>query len=205
MTLMNDIFRKYLDNFVVVYLDDILIYSKTKEEHLKHLQTVLATLRKHHLYAKAKKCELLRTKVEYTRHYISEEGITIDPRKITTIQNWPAPTNASEVRSFLGQASYYRKFVQGFSATATPLTALLHKDLKFQWNTPEQTAFEELKVKLTTAPVLLLPDPNKPFTVTTDASDFAIGAVLTQDNGKGEQPVTYESRKLLPAELNYPV
>ena len=95
--------------------------------------------------------------------------------------------------------------MQGFSAVATPLTALLHKDKKFQWTTPEQIAFDILKEKLTTAPVLLLPDPNKPFTITTDASDFAIGAVLTQDQGKGEQPVAYESRKLSPAEQNYAV
>jgi hypothetical protein len=181
MTLMNDIFRQYLDEFVIVYLDDILIYSKTKEEHLQHVRLVLETLRKHHLYAKAKKCELIRNKVKYTGHYISEEGITVDPRKITTIQDWPAPTNVSETRSFLGLASYYRKFVQGFSAIATPLTTLLHKDKPFQWTTSEQTAFDTLKEKLTSAPVLLLPDPNKPFTITTDASDFAIGAVLTQN------------------------
>ena len=115
------------------------------------------------------------------------------------------PTNVPDVRSFLGLASYYRKFVQGFSATATPLTALLHKDTTFHWDAPEQQAFETLKEKLITAPVLLLPDPTKPFTVTTDASDFVIGAVLTQDYGRGEQPVAYESRKLSPTELNYPV
>ena len=205
MTLMNDIFREYLDEFVIVYLDDILIYSKTKEEHLKHLRLVLKTLKEHKLYAKLKKCELVRQKVEYTGHYISAEGITVDPRKISTIKDWPAPTNVSEVRSFLGLASYYRKFVPGFSAVATPLTSLLHKDKHFQWTSSEQEAFNTLKKKLTTTPVLLLPDPNKPFTITTDTSDFAIGAVLTQDQGKGEQPVTYESRKLSPAEQNYPI
>ena len=143
--------------------------------------------------------------MKYTGHYISDEEITVDPHKIETVKNWPAPTNVPEVRSFLGLVSYYRKFVQGFSAIATPLTALLHKDQPFHWNTSEQKAFDTLKEKLTSAPVLLLPDPTKPFTVTTDASDFAIGAVLTQDHGRGEQPVAYESRKLSPAELNYPV
>jgi len=128
MTLMNYIFREYLDNFVIVYLDDILIYSRTREDYARHLRIVLKTLRDNKLYVKAKKCELFRTKVEYTGHYISDKGITVDPRKIETIKNWPAPTNMSEVRSFLGLASYYRKFVQGFSAIATPLTALLHKD-----------------------------------------------------------------------------
>ena len=129
----------------------------------------------------------------------------MDPRKISTIKDWPAPTNVSEVRSFLGLASYYRKFVPGFSAVATPLTSLLYKDKHFQWTPSEQEAFNTLKERLTTAPVLLLPDPNKPFTITTDASDFTIGAVLTQDQGKGEQPVAYESRKLSPAEQNYPI
>src|SRR5277367_2582629 len=107
--------------------------------------------------------------------------------------------------SFLGLASYYRKFVKGFSATASSLTQLLHKDISYQWGTTEQKSFEELKQYLTSAPVLLLPDPAKPFTVTTDASDFAIGAVLTQDQGKGQQPVAYESRKLSPAEQNYAI
>ena len=205
MTLMNNIFHDYLDKFVIVYLDDISIYSKTKEKHLKHLRTILETLRKHKLYAKDTKCELIKQCVEYTGHFISEKGITVNPRKINTICNWPASTNISEVRSFLGLASYYRKFVKGFSAIASPLTALLHKDKPYNWKTSEQKSFEELKQQLTSAPVLLLPDPDKPFTLTTDASDFAIGAVLSQDQGKGEQPVAYKSRKLSPAEQNYPV
>src|SRR5277367_6328261 len=205
MTLMNNIFHNYLDKFVIVYLDDILIYSKTKEEHLQHVRIILKTLRKHKLYAKDTKCELIKQCVEYTGHFISEKGITVDPRKIDTIHNWPAPTNVSELRSFLGLASYYRKFVKGFSATASPLTQLLHKDISYQWGTTEQKSFEELKQHLTSAPVLLLPDPTKPFTVTTDASDFAIGTVLTQDQGKGQQPVAYESRKLSPAEQNYAI
>jgi len=142
--------------------------------------------------------------VEYTGYFISEKGITVDPRKIDTIRNWPAPTNVSELRSFLGLASYYRKFVKEFSATASPLTQLLHKDISYQWGTTEQKSFEELKQHLMSAPVLLLPDPTKPFTVTTDASDFAIGAVLTHDQGKGQQPVAYESRKLSPLNKTMP-
>ena len=205
MTLMNNIFHDYLDKFVIVYLDDILIYSKTKKKHLKHLHTIFETLRKYKLYVKDTKCELIKQCVKYTGHFISEKGITVDPRKINTICDWPAPTNVSEVRSFLGLASYYRKFVKGFSAIVSPLTALLHKDKPYQWETSEQKSFEELKQHLTSAPVLLLPDPAKPFTLTTDASDFAIGAVLSQDQGKGEQPVAYKSRKLSPAEQNYPV
>jgi len=136
---------------------------------------------------------------------ISEQGVSVDPRKIDTIRDWPAPTNVSEIRSFLGLANYYRKFVPNFSAIASPLTALLHKDTPYQWESDQQKAFDELKTRLITTSVLLFPDSAKPFTLTTDASDFAIGAVLSQDHGKGEQPVTYESRKLSPAERNYPV
>src|SRR4051812_7680061 len=132
-TLMNDIFKEYLDKFVIIYLDNILVYSKTEEDHLRLLQTVLRTLRKHKLYVKAKKCKLFKTKVKYTGHYIWAEGITVDPQKITTIKKWPVPTNTSEVRSFLGLTSYYQKFVQGFSAIVTLLTALLHKEQGFQW------------------------------------------------------------------------
>src|SRR5437868_1229306 len=205
MTLMNNIFQPYLDKFVIVYLDDILIYSKTKEEHLKHVHIILETLRKHQLYAKLAKCEFIKQRVEYTGHFISEQGITVDSRKIDTIRNWPTPTNISELRSFLGLASYYRKFVKGFSAIASPLTALLHKDQSYKWENLEEKSFNELKNFLTTAPILLLPDPTKQFTVTTDATDFAIGAILSQDQGKEQQPVAYESRKLTSAEQNYPI
>ena len=205
MTLMNDIFRKYLDQFVVIYLDDILIYSKTEKEHIIHVRKVLDILRQHKLYAKISKCEFFKEQVEYLGHFISKDGISVDKRKIEVIQNWPIPTNISELRSFLGLASYYRKFVPNFSTIASSLTQLLHKDQKYQWKDEHEKAFKELKQKLTTAPVLLLPDPTKPFSVTSDASDFAIGAVLSQDQGKGDQPIAYESRKLSPAELNYPI
>ena len=180
MTLMNDIFHEYLDEFVVVYLDDILIYSKTKEDHLKHLRKVLSKLREHRLYAKLKKCELFKNKVEYLGHYISGEGIAVDERKVEVIKKWPNPTNLTELRSFLGLASYYRKFVKNFSAIASSLTTLLRKDIPYEWKPDQQEAFDKLKEKLTSAPVLLISDQTKPFTVTTDASDTAIGAVLSQ-------------------------
>jgi hypothetical protein len=205
MTLMNDIFREYLDQFVVIYLDDILIYSKTEQEHLQHVQQVLDILRKHQLYAKLSKCEFFQRRVEYLGHYISDQGVAVDDRKVAAIKEWPAPSNVSEVRSFLGLANYYRKFVKGFSGIAAALTALLHKDKPFKWDHEEKDAFNRLKQQLTEAPVLLLPDPTKSFVVTTDASDFAIGAVLSQNQGRGEQPIAYESRKMSPAELNYPV
>ena len=124
-------------------------------------------------------------------------------RSVDAVKSWPIPTNISELRSFLGLASYYRKFVKDFSAIASPLTALLHKDKTYLWENQQQLAFDQLKQCLVSAPVLILPDPTKPFTVTTDASDLAIGAILSQDHGKGEQPIAYESRKLFPVEQNY--
>ncbi len=129
----------------------------------------------------------------------------MDLRKVNAVKEWPMPSNVSELRSFLGLTSYYRKFIKSFSTIAAPLTMLLHKDQPYKWNEAQQLAFDELKRQLTSAPILLLPDPTKPFTVTTDASDIAIGAVLSQDQGRGDQPVAYESRKLSPAEQNYPV
>jgi hypothetical protein len=129
----------------------------------------------------------------------------VDQHKIDAVKTWPIPTNISELRSFLGLASYYRKFVKDFSAIATPMTQLLHKDKPYHWGKDQNSAFESLKHCLISAPVLILPDPTKPFTVTTDASDLAMGAVLSQDQGKGEQPIAFESRKLSPAEQNYPV
>ena len=152
-----------------------------------------------------KKCEIMQMRVEYLEHFISQDGISVDNRKIDVIRQWPMPANTSDVRSFLGIASYYRKFVKHFAAIAMPLTDLLHKDNVFRWQNAEQEAFEQLKTSLTTAPVLALLDPSKPFLVTTDASDYVIGAILSQDQGKGEQPIVYESRKMTPAELNYPV
>src|SRR5439155_8121203 len=125
------------------------------------------------------------------------------PAKINIIKDWITPRNTSELRSFLGLANYYRKFIKDFSKTGSPLTGLLRKDIDWEWTDTQQQAFEQLKEKLTTTPVLALPDPNKMFIVTTDASGYAIVAVLTQDQGNGEQPIAYESRKLTHAEQKY--
>src|SRR5438128_7709595 len=205
MTMMNNVFHQYLDKFVIIYLDDVLIYSRTKAEHLQHLELVLKVLRQHKLYAKIAKCDIMKESVEYLGHYLSGQGVSVDPRKIEAINKWTPPETVSHVRSFLGLASYYQKFVRNFSAIAAPLTDLLHKECEFIWADAQQEAFDELKRQLTTAPVLLIPDPALPFTITSDASDFAIGAVLSQDQGKGDQPIAFESRKMSPAELNYPV
>jgi len=202
-TLMNDVFRDHLDDFVVVYLDDILVYSQTPEEHIHHLRQVLERLRIHHLYANPKKCDFFKEEIEFLGHSINAQGISMDHSKVQAVLNWPTPTKVGEVHSFLGLTGYYRRFVQDYAKITAPLSDLLKKDTTFMWTQEHSAAFEKLKVAMATAPVLLIPDPNKPFTVISDASQFAIGAVLLQDHGHGLQPIAYISRKLNAAEKNY--
>jgi hypothetical protein len=133
MCLMNGIFRKYLDKFVIVFLDDILIYSKSEEEHEQHLRMVLQVLREHQLYAKLSKCSFYQKQIHYLGHIISEEGIVVDPDKIKVIREWPTPRNVTEVRSFMGLAGYYKIFIKGFSKIAHPITSLQKKGVKFEW------------------------------------------------------------------------
>lgn len=206
--LMNDVLRPYLDKFVLVYLDDILIYSKTEEEHKEHLGLVLKALREAKLYAKASKCEFGRNQLEFLGHVVSSEGISACPKKIQAIKDWPVPTNITELRSFLGLANFYRRMIDKFSHLAAPLTELLKDSVPRKWGPgvwgdTQQVAFQALKDALTNAPVLSPPDFSKPFLVRTDASDYAIGAVIGQGEGKIEHVVAYESRKMNPAELNY--
>jgi RNase H-like domain found in reverse transcriptase/Reverse transcriptase (RNA-dependent DNA polymerase)/Integrase zinc binding domain/Chromo (CHRromatin Organisation MOdifier) domain/Retroviral aspartyl protease len=198
MRLMLEVFRDCLDQFVIIFLDDILVYSKTAEEHAKHLKIVLSILRKNQLYAKLSKCAFFQQKVKFLGHVISSEGISVDEDKIAAILRWPIPTNVSEVRSFLGLAGYYRKFVPGFSKVALPLTLLLHSENKFEMKQPQLQAFRALKHLLSHTPVLTIADVNRPFVISTDASGYAIGAVLSQDKGQGLQPVAYMSQKLSP-------
>ena len=203
--LMNDIFRPYLDQFVIVYLDDILIFSKSPEEHEQHLRTVLSVLRQEKLYAKASKCEFFESKTEFLGHIISDQGILPDPKKLQAIEEWPAPKTVTEIQSFLGLANFYRRFIRNFSHIAAPLTSLTKKDHPYNWTSVEETAFQDLKTALISAPVLAAPDPDLPYVVITDASDFAVGGVLCQDFGNGLQPIAFESHKLQAAQLNYAV
>ncbi|KAJ9520936.1 hypothetical protein QJQ45_014130 [Haematococcus lacustris] len=207
--LMNDIFRQELDDHVIVYLDDILIFSRTHEEHAKHLDRVLSLLRQHKLYAKLSKCEFGRSQTEFLGHIITSTGIACDPSKLAAINSWPVPTTVHDVRSFLGLANYYRRFVNNFSSIAAPLTALTQADGhdkqgKVTWTSTQQSAFDALKQALTSAPILIAPDPTQPYTLRCDASGIGIGAVLSQGTGPAERVVAYHSRKLLPAERNYP-
>ena len=203
MRLMNSIMHPYLDKFVVVFLDDILIYSKDLKEHEDHLRLVLKQLRKHQLYGKVSKCEFFKKQLEYLGHDVSSEGIKVSPAKIEAIKTWPTPQTVRQVRSFVGLANFYRKFIKGFSEIAKPLTELTKKDIPFEWGNEQEMAMTKLKRALCTAPVLLLPDLARPFVVHTDASSFALGGVLQQDSGKGLQPIAYESRKLNSTERRY--
>ncbi len=205
MHLMQEIFRPYLDSHVIVFLDDILIYSRTLEEHRKHVRQVLLLLRQHKLYAKKSKCEFFKSKVSFLGHIVSENGIEMDPEKIKAIIDWPAPTNIQEVRSFLGLAGYYRKFIRRFSHICSPITELLKNDTPYEWTIEREKCFKLLKQAISSAPVLQLPNPSLPFIVTTDASGYAVGATLSQDQGNGDQPIAFLSKKMLPAEKNYPV
>lgn len=205
--LMNQILQPLLFEGVLVYLDDILIYSETMEEHLELLEKVFSLLKKNQLHVARDKCEFARTSISFLGHTIDQEGIHPDPHKIDLIKNWPTPKNQSELRSFLGLANYYRKFVLGFSKLAHPLTRLTGKQVPWTWSKDEQNAFNQLRTKLTSAPVLKCPDPEKPFYIFFDASStVAVGAVLSQlDEQQNLHPVAFESRKLTSAEANYPV
>ena len=195
---MNEKFG-HLHTFCVVYLDDILIFSKTPEEHLKHLDTVLQILEREGLYAKLKKCDFNKSELLYLGHIIGEFGIKVDPAKISCITEWPTPKNVHEVRSFLGLANYFRKFVRAFSIRAAPMTKLTGKNCKWEWTDACQAAFEGLKADLTNSPVLASPDMTKHFEVVTDACGTGIGAVLLQEG----RPIAFESRKLTDPETRY--
>ncbi|XP_073030708.1 uncharacterized protein [Primulina eburnea] len=167
--------------FVVVFIDDILVYSPSEEEHSEHLRLTLQTLREKELYAKFKKCEFWLKSVAFLGHIISKQGVSVDPKKVEAIKGWPQPKTVTEIRSFLGLAGYYRKFVEGFSSIAIPLTKLTQKNSKFIWNEACEKSFETLKTKLSSTPVLILPEDGKNFTIYSDASKGGLGCVLMQE------------------------
>jgi hypothetical protein len=182
MDLMNCVFHMYLDLFVVVFIDDILIYSTNHQEHGEHLKTVLNVLRKKQLFAKLKKCEFWMEKVSFLGHVISKDGIVVDPSKVEAVVNWERPTNVHEIRSFLGLAGNYRRFIESFSNLFGPLTALTKKNAHFQWNDKCEASYQELKKRLVTAPVLVLPRESEKFVVFSDASLKGLGCVLMQQD-----------------------
>jgi hypothetical protein len=200
MYLMNSVFMPELDKFVVVFINDILVYSKNKEEHVGHLHVVLQHLREHHLYAELSKCDFWLKEIKFLGHTISQAGIAVDPNKVQEVMTWKPPTTVRQIRSFLGLAGYYRRFIPDFSQIAKPITELLKKEAKFVWGQKCKDAFHALRQHLTTAPVLAQPDSNKPFDVYCDASSTGLGCVLMQDN----RIIAYASRALRPHEQNYP-
>ncbi|KAL0536723.1 hypothetical protein IC582_025683 [Cucumis melo] len=200
MDLMNRVFREFLDTFVIVFIDDILIYSKTKAEHEEHLRMVLETLRANKLYAKFSKCEFWLKEVSFLGHVVSKPSVSVDPTKIEAVPNWPRPSTVSEVRSFLGLTGYYRWFVENFFRIATLLTQLTRKRAPFVWSKTCEDSFQNLKQKLVTAPVLTVPDGSGSFVIYSNASKKGLGRVLVQQS----KVVTYASRQLKSHEQNYP-
>jgi hypothetical protein len=189
MDLMNRVFHKYLDQFVVV-IDDILVYSTNHHEHIEHLKMVLDILREKKLFAKLKKCEFWLKNVSFLGHVVSRDGIEVDPSKIEAVVKWERPTNVHEIRSFLGLAGYYRRFVKGFSTLSGPLMVLTKKNVRYVWSDECEASFQELKRRLVTAPVLTLPSSKEGFVVYSDASQNGLKCVLMQQG----KVIAYASR-----------
>jgi len=190
-SLMNNIFKDYLRKFVLVFFDDILVYSSSWSNHLLRLNLVLQLLQQHQLYAKLSKCSFGLQPVDYLGHTVSGQGVAMDKSKVQAVLHWPVPQNIKQLRAFLGLTGYYRKFIKSYAVIAAPLTDLLKKD-KFLWGMDATEAFSMLKTALTQAPVLALSDFSKTFTLETDASGVGIGAILSQD----QRPIAYFSKKL---------
>lgn len=190
-------------NQCFVYLDDIIIYASSVEEHSKKLTSVFDRLRTNKLLLQPDKCEFMRKEVAYLGHVISDQGVSPQPNKITAISNYPVPKNQKNIKQFLGLVGYYRRFIENFSKIARPLTKLLRKDQPFLWSDEQQVAFDFFRNALTSEPILQFPDFSKEFILTTDASNFAIGAILSQGEPGKDLPIAYASRTLNKAEINY--
>jgi hypothetical protein len=201
MDLMNRVFHDFLDQFVVVFIDNILIYSTSLEEHEDHLRHVLQRLKEKLLYTKFSKCEFWLDRVIFLRYVVSKDSILVNPKKVEAIVNWERPTSVHEIRSFLGLASYYRRFVEGFSKLSGPLTALTRKNAQFLWTDECEQSFQELKRRLVIAPILTLPSESCEFVIYSDASRKGLGYVLMQN----DRVVAYVSRQLKNYKLNYPI
>uniref|UniRef100_A0A2N9HIB0 Reverse transcriptase n=1 Tax=Fagus sylvatica TaxID=28930 RepID=A0A2N9HIB0_FAGSY len=200
MRLMNHVLRAFIGKFVVVYFDDILVYSKDLNEHIEHLRYVFDVLKCEKLYANFKKCNFCMEKVVFLGYVVTTTGIEVDEEKVKAIKEWPTPKSITEVRSFHGLASFYRRFVKDFSTLAAPLTEVIKKNVGFHWGADQENAFATIKERLCSAPVLALPNFNKTFEIECDASGIGIGAVLMQDR----RPIAFFSEKLSGASLKYP-
>jgi len=188
---------------MMVYVDDVIIFSRMAKEHLEHIKEILRRLRKHGLYIKPKKCKFGEEEIAYLGHIINHEGTHTDPTKIKAVAAYPVPTSITEARAFMGLASYYRRFIRRFSHIASPIYDLFRKEVKFQWTQQQQLAFNELKTRLTQAPILRRPDWTQEFILQTDASAMGLGAVLAQKKNGAEYVVAYLSRGTRGAEQSY--
>ncbi|CAB5211330.1 unnamed protein product [Rhizophagus irregularis] len=203
---MDEILEEFIDDFVVVYIDDIMIFSENLENHMEHLEKVLKRLQEHNLIIKLKKCKFLERDIEFLGHIVGNGGLRPDEKKIEKVQGIKELETVKEVRSFLGLCSYYRKFMENFSKIAKPLTSLVKKETEFIWGKEQQKAFDTLKEKLTKYPILQYPNYEKEFILITDTSGDGIGAILSQKDEKGREIViAYASRNLQGAEKRYPI
>ena len=184
----------------MVFVDDSLIYSKSEEEHEDHLRVVLQILRDHQLYAKLRKFEFWLTEVKFLGHVVSTSGVSVDPEKIKAVMSWERPKSVFEIHSFLGLTGYYRRFIENFSRLAAPMSRLTRKEVKCEWNDMCERAFQELKRRLTSAPILMVPKQGQRYTVYCDASKDGLGCVLMQSG----RVVAYCSWQLKNHERNYP-
>jgi hypothetical protein len=198
MYLMNKVFMEYLDKFIMVFIDDILVYSRSEEEHGEHLCLVLQKLQDQKLYAKLSKCEFWLKRVAFLGHIFMKLGIYVDPSRIQDVLSWNAPTSVGDIQSFPRLAGYYWWFIEGFSKISKPMTELFKKDKKFMWMPACEASFQELKKRLTTASILVMSDMEKLFSIYCDASGQGLGCVLMQDGCV----VAYASRQLRKHEVN---
>jgi len=207
-TTMNDIFRTLIaKGIMVVYLDDILIFMETEEEHEQAVRRVLEVLAEHKLFLRPEKCEFHRKRIEYLGLVISENKVKMDPVKVAGVRDWPTPENRTDVQAFIGFVNFYCRFIRDFSTIARPLFDLTCSDKTWNWDTKEQEAFKHLKIAVTTALVLVSPQDSEPFHIEADSSDFASGAVLSQQLPGEEKwhPVAFYSKSLSPVERNYEI
>jgi len=207
-TMMNDIFRTLIaEGIVVVYLDDILIFTKMEEEHERAVWRVLEVLMEHKLFLHPEKCEFYQKQIKYLGLVISENKVKMDPVKVARVRDWPTLENWTDVQAFIGFVNFYRRFIWDFSTIARPLFDLTRSDKVWNWDAKEQEAFERLKMAVTTAPVLVLPQDSEPFCIEADSSDFTSGAVLSQQLPGEEKwhPVAFYSKSLSPVERNYEI
>jgi len=206
--MMNDIFRTLIaKGTMVVYLNDILIFTETEKEHEQAVRRVLEVLVEHKLFLCPEKCKFHRKWIEYLRLVISENKVEMDPVKVARVRDWPTPENRTDVQAFIGFVNFYHCFIRDFSTIARPLFDLTRSDKAWNWDTKEQEAFERLKTAVTTAPVLVLPQDSEPFRIEADSSNFASGAVLSQQLPGEEKwhPVAFYSKSLSPVEWNYKI